>query len=121
MKTIGLDFDQEAKVSLRFFEKNHYEKLFHVTKNGLDYTWPDVTEVILLVKKDLGAIPAMELKLSTGDIELSPGYMKLKLPAAKTSIEPGTYKTVLLLIVFNGTKDRIWWHGGECEVKKRGI
>ena len=121
MKTINLDFDQEAKVSLKLFEKNHYEKLFHVTKNGIDYTWPDVTEVILQVKKDIGAVPEIELKLSSGDIALSPGYMLLKLPASKTTIQPGTYKTVLLLMQFSNTKDRIWWHGGECVVKKRGI
>lgn len=122
MKDILLDFDGEAKVKIKLYEHNHYEKVFHVTKGGVDYTWPNVTEMVLLVKPDVkSAVKTIELKLSAGDIVLTPGYMKLILPAAKTNVAPGTYKSVELMIVFSNTKPRIWWAGGECEVKTRGI
>jgi len=121
MKEVNLDFDGEVKVSLKLFEKNTYEKIFHVTKNGVDYTWPNVTEIVLQIKKEIKAIPTIELKLSSGDIVLTNGYMTLKMPALKTTVPPGDYKSVTLMIVFSDTKQRIWWHGGECNIKVRGI
>ncbi len=122
-KEILLDFDQVAKVSLKFFQYNHYEKVFHVVKNGVDFDWAGITELILQVKKDVNA-PAkiLELKLSAGDFIKTTGYLRLILPNAKTKIiPPGTYSNVELLIVFSSNRDRIWWAGGQCECLKRGI
>ena len=120
MKEIKLDFDNKVKVSLTFFANNSYEKVFHVTKGDADYDFAGVTEIYFLVKPDLNSTQkVIELKLTTGDIEISTGYMKLKFPASVTNQKPGNYKCVEL-IVTSGTLERTWWAGGECIIAKRG-
>ena len=122
MRAITLDFDNEAKVNLSFFAGNYYEKVFHVTKGGVDYDWANVTEIILQVKSTTdSADKIIELKLSNADFVLTTGYMVMKLPTTKTDVEPGEYKSVELLIIFSSTKPRTWWSGGVCKARKRAI
>lgn len=122
MREITLDFDNEAKVNLSFFEHNYYEKVFSVTKNSVAYDWANITEVILQVKATANsAEKILELKLSAGDFVITTGYMTMKLPITKTDITPGVYKSVELMLIYSTDKPRIWWHGGTCVVKQRDI
>jgi len=105
-----LDFDNVIKTPVSFYKGNHYDKTFHVTKNGIDYNWDGVEDIIVLARKDKKSITnVLELKKSSGDIEISTGYMTWHLTATKTNIEPGDYDCFEVVIIFTGGKVRLWW------------
>lgn len=114
-----LDFDHVIKTPVSFYAGNHYDKVFHVTKNGIDYDWAGIEDVVVLAKKDKkSTTESLLLKKSTNDIELSPGYMTWHLTADKTAIEAGTYNCFEVTIISTGNKKRVWWDSG-LKVKQR--
>lgn len=116
-----LNFDQSIPVHLILRQGDHYDKVFLVKKNGIDYDWTNVTEIILQLKRSKSdEEPALELKLSENDIEINTGTMIWHLPKSKSDIEPGTYDSLELLILFSNDKPKLWFDGSG-EVKKRGI
>ncbi|MBS3945348.1 MAG: hypothetical protein KGZ42_07615 [Melioribacter sp.] len=116
-----LNFDQSIPVHLILRQRDNYDKLFLVKKNGVDYDWANVTEVILEVKKSKSAADKIiELKKSSGGIETNVGQMIFHLPPGKTDIEPGDYSSLELLILFESSKPKLWFDGS-CTVKPRSI
>lgn len=124
---IILDFDQPLNVKLIFYQGNYYRKTYLVKKklaDGtlVDYDWANVTELILEIKKDKRDIDkVLELKKSTGEIEISPGLLIITFSVEKTSaVEPGDYKSTELVILFENTKPKIWWDGA-AQSKRRSV
>ncbi|MDQ7818819.1 MAG: hypothetical protein RDU14_17460 [Melioribacteraceae bacterium] len=116
-----LNFDQSVPVHLILRQGDHYDKVFVVKKNGIDYDWANVTDIILQMKANKSAEDSvLELKFSTGDIEKSSGLMIWHIPSSKSDIEPGQYESLELLILFSNDKPKLWFDG-TGEVKKRGI
>jgi len=115
-----LDFDNVIKTKVAFYRFNHYEKMFKVKKNGIDYDWADVENIIVIAKKDKKSnTEDMRLSLSEGNIQIGTGWMKWILNATKTSLAPGEYNCFEVILIFNGNKQRVWWDSGLI-VKQRG-
>lgn len=120
MPPIVLDFDRALKHTAMFYAGNHYDKTFLVKKNGVDYDWANVTEIIVLAKTDKkSTTKILELKLSTADITIATGTMIWHLTSTKTDIEPGEYNCFEVVLVFSNTKPKIWWDG-KLKVNRRG-
>ncbi|MBI1936650.1 MAG: hypothetical protein HYS25_00855 [Ignavibacteriales bacterium] len=116
-----LDFDNSLSVHLVLRQGDHYDRVFIVKKNGVSFDWVNVTEIILEVKETKKSTEKIiELKLSTGEIEISPGQMTWHIPSSKTDIKAGEYKSIELLIVYSNTKPKLWFDG-KCTVMTRGI
>jgi len=115
-----LDFDNEIKTPVMFYAGNHYDKTFLVKKNGIDYDWANVTEIIVTAKSEKkSATSILELKLSAGDIGITTGVMTWHLTTVKTTIEPGEYKCFEMVVIFSATKPKVWWDS-RLIVKRRG-
>lgn len=120
MPPLILDFDQPLRHTAMFYAGNHYDKTFLVKKNGVDYDWANVTEIIVLAKKEKKSTDkVLELKLSAGEITISTGLMIWHLTTSKTDIEPGEYGCFEVVLVFSNTKPKIWWDG-KLKVNRRG-
>jgi len=115
-----LDFDQPIKHTVMFYAGNHYDKTFLVKKNGVDYDWVNVTEIILTAKATKkSTTPILELKLSDNKIEINTGLMIWHLTTEDTDIEPGDYDCFEVVLIFSNTKPKIWWDG-KLKVNRRG-
>lgn len=116
-----LDFDKALNVQLTIRQGDNYDRAFLVKKNGEDYDWDNVDDLIFQVKSSKRVeTPTIELKKSTTDIEISTGRMIWHLPPAKTNVIAGDYKSLELLILFTNTKPKTWIDG-TCRVLERGI
>ena len=121
MATAILDFDKALKVHLVLRQGDHYERVFAVKKNGVDYDWAGVVDVILQVKKNKGTTTKIiELKESEGGIEIGTGYMTWNLGTDKTDVAYGDYSSLEVLLVFTDSKPKTWIDG-DCKILQRGI
>jgi len=127
MTPIILDFDQSLNVKLIFYQGNYYRRTYLVKKkltDGtlVDYDWANVTELILEIKKEKrDTTKVLELKKSSDDIEIATGTMIITYPVAKTAlIEPGDYRSLELVVVFESTKPKVWWDGS-AQSKRRSV
>ncbi len=115
-----LDFDNEIKTPVMFYAGNHYDKTFLVKKDGVDYDWANVTEIIVTAKSDKKSTnKILELKKSAGDIEITTGVMIWHLTTSKTDIEPAEYKCFEMVVIFSTTKPKVWWDS-KLTVRRRG-
>lgn len=116
-----LNFDQSIPVHLIIRQGDSYDKTFLVKKNGNDYDWANVTNIILEIKKSKSSEEKIiEIKQSTGKIEISTGQMIFHLLPEITDVEPGEYNSLELLVLFESTKPKLWFDG-TCTVKPRSI
>lgn len=115
-----LDFDNVIRAKVSFYRGNHYEKMFLVKKNGIDYDWTDVEDIIVIAKKDKKSnTEDLKLSLTEGSIQIGTGWMKWILDATKTNIQIGEYNCFEVILIFTGNKQRVWWDGALI-VKQRG-
>jgi len=116
-----LNFDQSVPVHLILRQGDHYDKTFLVKKNGINYDWANVTDIILEIKKSKSSDDKIiEIKKSTGEIEIGAGQMTFHLSPVITDIEPGDYSSLELLILFDSSKPKLWFDG-TCTIKPRSI
>lgn len=116
-----LNFDKAINVHLILRQGDSYDKTFLVIRNGVDYDWAGVSDIIMEVKKTkTSSDKVIELKRSTGEIETTTGQMIWHLSPAKTNVEPAEYSSFELLVLFNTGKPKLWIDGA-CTIKPRGI
>lgn len=58
-----LDFDNVITQPVSFYQGNYYDKTFHVTKDGVDYDWADIEDIIVQARiTKQSSEPTLELK-----------------------------------------------------------
>lgn len=120
MSTV-LDFDKAVSVNLVLRRGDYYERTFLVKKNGEDYDWDGIEDVILQVKKDKrNSTIVFELKKSEDTIVTGLGYMTWILDTNATDIPAGLYESLEFLLVYENDKPKLWFDGNTT-VKDRGI
>lgn len=114
-----LDFDNVITQPVSFYQGNYYDKTFHVTKDGVDYDWADIEDIIVQARiTKQSSEPTLELKKSAGDIDITTGYMTWHLTTSKTSIPSNNYGCFEVILVYTGGKIRVWWDA-HLMVKRR--
>ena len=120
MRTV-LDFDKAVSVNLVLRRGDYYERTFLVKKNGEDYDWDGIEDVILEIKKDKrNSTKMIELKRSNNTIVTGLGYMTWILSTDVTDIPANLYESLELLLVYENDKPKLWFDG-DATVKDRGI